>query len=131
MIATKMTPAQIIEAQKLAREWKPTMQRPLDNARATDAGGLHPQGLELPLARSEVHGREAGQHIIGPLRRAEVVGALYQRWPSLGVPAPCWRRLGRPLVRRILSTLAVARSLKGPTVAQVAVVPRFGSVGRL
>jgi hypothetical protein len=27
-IATKMTPAQIIEAQKLAREWKPTMQPP-------------------------------------------------------------------------------------------------------
>jgi hypothetical protein len=28
MIATKMIPAQIIEAQKLAREWKPTMQPP-------------------------------------------------------------------------------------------------------
>ena len=27
-IATKMTPAQILEAQKLAREWKPTMQPP-------------------------------------------------------------------------------------------------------
>jgi hypothetical protein len=28
MIATKMTPAKIIEVQKLAREWKPTMQPP-------------------------------------------------------------------------------------------------------
>jgi hypothetical protein len=26
MVATKMTPAQIVEAQKLAREWKPTTQ---------------------------------------------------------------------------------------------------------
>jgi hypothetical protein len=26
MVATKMTPAQIVEPQKLAREWKPTTQ---------------------------------------------------------------------------------------------------------